>query len=638
MAPQESEALTAMEFTMNRRMTRTAASLVIPITIAVSTAFGVSAYGFSRHHFSKLLDSARETAMVQGEVMLEALNHQMMEKNRDLIREMVGRYGRREAVAGLDILDHEGAVWYSSRPGSVGTVLSMDSRTCRSCHLLPPGERETSKVVQTNDRSILRVVVPVENRVECQACHDSSQRLNGLLILDSDVGSMRAEMDGDLRWMVAGSGLLAFLLSGTVAVLIQRLLLRRLNRFELAAQAIANGDLESRVPVSGSDTISWLGAQFNAMADSVTSLFREVGAERERMEAIINSVDDGIVVLDPRRKIMAANNAYLARTGGARRDVLGQDCTVISGDSCQGADCPALTCLATGEYQSSTCSRNDENGKLVWEEVHASPVRGASDQVEFVVEVWRDISERRTAEARLAEAHRLTSLGMLASGFSHEMATPLTTVMTCLEGIVRRAEAAGEGSDHCRAVTKSADIAKDQILRAKGITEHFLRLSRGQKSPVGAVEIKAVVEGAVQLVEPTARQQRVRLEMVLPEIPVVVRGNGADLEHAVVNLLLNSIEASDPEAKVTVGVEVDSEVHVRVSDNGPGISEHDLERIFEPFVSLREGGTGLGLFLTKSFARQWGGRVEVESEPGKGARFEIILPSPSRTVSEEQSS
>ena len=106
--------------------------------------------------------------------------------------------------------------------------------------------------------------------------------------------------------------------------------------------------------------------------------------------------------------------------------------------------------------------------------MHASPILDSAGDLPHVVEVWRDISERRAAEAHLAESHRLASLGVLASGFSHELNTPLGTVLMCVEGILPRRPA--------RAATSATTppIARDQLLRCRGITQHFLRMSRGQ--------------------------------------------------------------------------------------------------------------------------------------------------------------
>jgi len=111
-----------------------------------------------------------------------------------------------------------------------------------------------------------------------------------------------------------------------------------------------------------------------------------------------------------------------------------------------------------------------------------------------------------------------------------------------------------------------------------------------------------------------------------------VRADEAEMQHTLINLLLNAVQASKTGGRVTVEAELSGSdgpaplVRVRVIDGGCGISEEDQKRIFEPFFSGRQGGTGLGLFLSLNFVRRWGGDIHVESAPGTGSRFEIVLP------------
>ena len=340
---------------------------------------------------------------------------------------------------------------------------------------------EPGRVIETQGGTILRTVVPIRNRDQCHRCHDPGQKINGVLILDYNAGEVRAAMTRDLRWMVAGTGALTFVIVGSIALVIRLSVLRRLQRFENTARLISRGDLERRVPEEGSDTLGWLAREFNEMADSVSGLVGEVRTQREQLETVINSIDDGIVVLDAERKIMAANDAFLQRAAHSREQVLGCCCYQLEPGSCNLSDCLTLACLRSGARQVRICERKTDGNTVAWEEIHASPILDASGRLTQVVEVWRDISERRAAEAKLAESYRLASVGVLASGFSHEMNTPLATTLMCVEGILREAPAGPDGQmDHAR-IHENATIAREQILRCRGITQHFLRLSRGQR-------------------------------------------------------------------------------------------------------------------------------------------------------------
>jgi PAS domain S-box-containing protein len=549
-----------------------------------------------------LLKGARATALAEGDLIRVALEHQMIENDRTLIAKMMESFRKQSWVERLVLLDRAGA-----------------ERELQ----VPADQAGSSRVIEARKGEVLRTVVPIRNRAECYGCHDPSHKINGVLILDYRTTELSQEMAHDLGWMVGGTAAITLLLVGAIGVVIRVAVLRRLQRFETAARQIAGGDLEKRVPAGGSDTISWLAREFNTMADSVTGLVGEVRHQRERLETVINSIDDGIVVLDAERRVIAANDAFLERARHSREQVLGCQCRELTPGGCTVEDCPTLACLASGARQVRLCERRTPEGQIVWEEVHASPILDSQGKLLHVVEVWRDISDRRAAEAHLAESHRLASLGTLASGFSHELNTPLATVLMCVEGILR--ETSGDGADEAW-IRDSASIAREQILRCRGITQHFLRLSRGQRGQGEVVDLGPVIAAVARLIEPTARAHSVRVEVRPAPAGMHVRADEAELQHTLINLLLNAVQASKAGGQVTVEAEAGEQVRVRVIDNGCGIAADDQKRIFEPFFSARQGGTGLGLFLSLNFVRRWGGEIRVESIVGRGSTFEVVLP------------
>jgi PAS domain S-box-containing protein len=616
---------------MRRRLTSTTAGLAAGITAAVATACAAGAYFYSVHHFRTLIASERSTALAQGELLRAALEHQMMENDRSLIAQMVQSFGKAPRVAQVMLLDRQGVARFSSAPVRDPGDLDLRSPTCQACHRLPPERRDSSQVIETSDGTILRTVIPFRNHQSCHRCHDPSHRINGIMILDLDAGGIRSAMNRDLRWLVGGTGALALVLIALIAIVVRVFVLRRLQRFETTARLIAGGDLAQRIPAEGSDTVSWLAREFNTMADSVTGLVADVRNERERLETVINSIDDGIVVLDPQRKIVAANDAFLQRTGTVRDEALGCSCRDVTPALCAG-DCPTLACLGSGLRQVRLCERRKPDGSVAWEEVHASPIRGPDGQLLQVVEVWRDITERRAAEARLADAHRLASLGQLASGFSHEMNTPLATVLACVEGMLREARAQ-PASPEWSGIVESASVAREQILRCRGITQHFLRMSRGQTS-ADIVDLEVTARAVARLVEPTAREHGVRIDVGPLPPGLHVRADESEMQHALINLVLNAVQACRPGGQVVLTGERDDPIRLRVTDDGCGIPPEQRTRVFEPFVSLRAGGIGLGLFLSLNFVRRWGGDIVIESEAGRGSTFEIRLPAAASALEE----
>jgi len=626
---------------MRPRLTSMTVGLAIGVTAAASLASATGAYLYSIRHSETLLNTVRRNALDQAELIRGALEHAMLEDDRTLIERMITTFGREPRVVNVMLLDREGVVQFSSGPIEAGDELSIQSATCQACHRFAAAQRASSQVIDTAGGAILRTVVPIRNREECHECHDPGPTINGVLISDLDTADIKAAASRDLRWMVGVTAALTLMLAAAIGFVVRQLVLRRLQRFEVAARQIAQGDLTRRVPLSGSDTISWLAREFNVMADSVSSLVGQVQSERERLETVINSIGDGIVVLDANRRVVAANQAFLARTGSVREETLGCSCQRNGACACTLTDCPTVACLESGQRQVRICTRQKEDGAVVWEEVHASPIAGLGDGTVHVVEVWRDISERRAAEARLAESHKLASLGLLASGFSHEMNTPLGTVLACVEGIGREMTGNG-GTPDLAYVRENAATARDQVLRCRGITQQFLRMSRGDPSMAQIVDVAQSAASAARLVGPTARSRGVTItQEPSANGRLRIRADESELQHVLINVLLNAVQACDSGGHVSIrvaegfaarregaapGTSDRASVTIAITDDGCGIAPEHQKRIFEPFFSLRRGGTGLGLFLSLNFVRGWGGDVVVESVVGRGSSFSIVLP------------
>jgi HAMP domain-containing protein len=255
--------------------------LVLSVTAAVLLAIGIGAWLFARRHRAELLQASRSAAQIQGDLILDALEHEMLANDRVLIQRMVDTFGRDSSIEQVLILDRLGKVQYASRPGARGTRLALDSPTCRVCHDRPAGQRTATAVIDVEGGTVLRSIVPVENRESCHRCHAPEQRINGLLVVDMATGKTAAATDTDLRWLVAGSGMVALGLLAAIALIARLVVGRRLRRFEAAAQAVTAGDLTRRVPADGNDLLSSLGREFNALAETATRLL----AERRAVDA-----------------------------------------------------------------------------------------------------------------------------------------------------------------------------------------------------------------------------------------------------------------------------------------------------------------------------------------------------------------
>src|SRR5690348_9773616 len=150
--------------------------LAVGVTTAVVIACAGASYLYSKHHMRSLLETARTTALAEGDLIRVALEHQMIENDRTLIARMVESFRKQARVERLIILDRTGAERYSTGPPDPD--LRISSPTCQACHQYPANQRGWSRVIETQGGTLLRSVVPIRNRVECRRCHDPNHKIN----------------------------------------------------------------------------------------------------------------------------------------------------------------------------------------------------------------------------------------------------------------------------------------------------------------------------------------------------------------------------------------------------------------------------------------------------------------------------
>jgi len=246
-------------------------------------------------------------------------------------------------------------------------------------------------------------------------------------------------------------------------------------------------------------------------------------------------------------------------------------------------------------------------------------IRGSDGVITHFLGVAVDLTERRAWERAGMHTERLASLGQLAAGVAHEINTPLANIMLIAESVRRRSEDPW---------TKSRiDSLLQQTESAARIVRGLLDFARRPETHVGEVDLVDLVGQSVAFLK-GKQSVDVEVDLSVPAHPVAVRGDREQLVQVVTNLLNNAYEALDGKGRVEVRVTTDPEwAHVFVIDNGPGILPEVATHLFEPFFTTKaEGkGTGLGLAICHGIIDAHGGTIDVESEPGHGATFEVKL-------------
>lgn len=618
------------------KLDRLTARLAIGVSLLVVIPLASGLYLLSRYQYKHSIAARQEAAELESRILETSLRHQMLTRDKRLMTQILQEVARHPEVRRAMVLDHNGVVRLSSREPDIGARMSRDSPACLVCHSKTPAERSEWVLLQDDGVDVLRTVRPIENAPECHQCHNSAAKLNGILILDVSLAPMQAQVRRDLGQMAIATTLLTIVLLVGVGLAVRHLVLARLKKLGRAARSIAAGAFGERVDAAGDDVIASLAQDFNNMADATSSLIDDVKGREQQLAGVLNSLDDGLIVLDRNFQVVAANRSIASRLCSYPETLRGRNCRDAIGHSLPcGVDdtCPTARCLATGRLQRATFGFvSATNGKGRVHEVYASPVFDDDGSVAQVVEVWRDITERVREEQHLAEIERLSSLGVLASGLSHEVNTPLASTLTCSEAILDQlddtdiSELSGET---VAAIRESAATIREQVLRCRTITERFLRFARGIPPAIEPIDLQEVVRTVMDLARPTARESGIELVLDGNGPVPVVTANTEVVQHVVLNLLVNAIESFEPPGGRVIArfAVTDDDIRLQVRDNGCGIPPDVQRHLFEPFRTQKPRGTGLGLFLSRTFMRRFNGDVRlVDSAPGRGSCIEVVFP------------
>jgi two-component system, NtrC family, sensor histidine kinase HydH len=225
---------------------------------------------------------------------------------------------------------------------------------------------------------------------------------------------------------------------------------------------------------------------------------------------------------------------------------------------------------------------------------------------------------------RISQQEAAAAIGSFAASLAHEVRNPLSAVRLDLE----RAREGVTGDDR---VATLLDRALQQIDRLDATVTGSLRIARSGNVPMTSLDIRDPINAAVAAAQPHFAERGARLEQSPPPGPLMVHGNSAALEQLLLNLLLNAAAALPEQGSAAVTARLlDDVVEVTVSDDGRGIAADELDRVFDPFYTTRDEGTGLGLTIVRRIADAHGAELCIESQPGLGTTIRLGMP---RTVS-----
>jgi two-component system NtrC family sensor kinase len=354
---------------------------------------------------------------------------------------------------------------------------------------------------------------------------------------------------------------------------------------------------------------------------------RQIDRERRITERIIDSLPVGLYVIDREYRISVWNRKReTGLQGVSREEAIGR--TIFEILHRQPADLLRREfdeVFATGRLQIFQMESR-ASGETRTYRISKIPMRLDDGPVTHIITVGEDVTEWREAQDRISQAEKLAAIGTLAAGVMHEINNPLATIAACAESLELSID------EPSVALREGLQLIQSEVRRCKGISDSLLDFSRPKSADKTLIDVNAAIERTVFILKHHARFKKLTVQLDLDRsLGPVVHANEEQLVQVVMSLLLNAMDAMHEQGTVELRTRWGDDarsVLTEVVDHGEGIRRADLPKIFEPFFTTKPPGrgTGLGLSICYAIIAEHGGRIEVDSTPGEGSVFRIVLP------------
>ena len=603
---------------------------VLGVTIIVGmVVVALSAIDLARVARVSLNESA-----ARAELLANAIFH----RAREVVREGVDPYEALATDAGLrSILEaslYSDSVTFAAIVDGNGTAVAHVDRSLESKPLRPGG-----------DLSLLLGRPQIWQLTALYSDRGRNLELRRPLLLgDVQVGSIRIGVSTLLIRDALNRALAPALLTAAVAlgvsilgaVVLAQLLLRPIHVIRSGLTRLGRGEFGVKVDLEQDDEFGELGTFFNSISQKLSADRSQMAGQVANLESAVEHLEDAVAIVGPKGGILFANPAFRALMPGAAPGVPLSDVVSAEHPLNRMAQETLGTRQARGPLAAPfTAGRAETVERLIT----AHPVHDASGGLVGVMLTLRNVEYLAQVESTMRYSRKLAALGRLSAGVAHEVKNPLNSMMIHLELLRQKflvrpqPVAAGRGPaaepppfDPADALSH-VDIITGEIRRLDEVVQGFLKFSRPEDLKLQPLALSALFGEVIPIVRPEAASNHVELVYDC-DGATEVNGDPAMLRQAFLNLALNACQAMPNGGTLRIGCEKirGRRVAITVADTGIGIKPEHLKRIFDLYFTTKEGGSGIGLSMVYRTVQMHDGEIEVQSTPGKGTTFRVILP------------
>ena len=363
--------------------------------------------------------------------------------------------------------------------------------------------------------------------------------------------------------------------------------------------------------------------------EDVEAFFVELARDKRFLETIFNAIREGVIVTDTAGTVIYMNDAAGLLFGLDPAAALGRPLAEnISGlrwkELAQGRE------VVTRDIEVFHPAHRVLNFYVVPLLAEDDDKPGHRQHAGYAL-IMRDFTERHRAAQETLESERIAALQLLAAGVAHEIGNPLNSLTIHLQLLERRLRKLP--AEQQNTLLQPLEVAQEEIKRLDTIVTQFLRAIRPAPLQRTPHALNSLVRDAAEFLGPELKSRNILLELELAPVLPVLEVDQDQLKQAFYNIVKNSSEAMKQGGLLKIRTGADSEwINIRFADTGGGMTQEAMARIFEPYFTTKQSGSGLGLMITQRIVRAHGGEVVIESDPGNGLKITIRLPRHDRQV------
>ncbi len=360
--------------------------------------------------------------------------------------------------------------------------------------------------------------------------------------------------------------------------------------------------------------------------------YHELNQISDFNRSVVKNISSGIIAIDKSAKIVFINRAALADTGYNYDQVKDQSLEMLFADK-EEARLIIQNIIKNKQMYTSRETHFLRADKTPISIGFSTTELQTSDSDEFqgVIFIFRNIGMVNKSRKLMERMDRLATLGELAAGVAHEIRNPLAGIKSSVQVLEETLSPGDYRSELIKRIVKEIDRSNDLLKR-------FFNFAKPNKPKYGQFSIEKIIDGIYLLLASRLKKRRIEFTKInSSKLPQVYCDEG-QIEQVILNIILNAVDALNNEGQIIVEsgfidkICLDEKkgeataVFIKISDNGVGIAQDEIEKIFNPFYTTKPEGVGLGLSISNRLLEENGGKIEVSSEQGKGSTFKIYLP------------